>query len=92
MRYRPQYTILGSPTMNDVVERWNRTLKDIVRSIICHFILPEPLRKETLNTAAYIVNRIPTKTTIKIPYEFWTQKFNLKYLHIWGCPTKVRHL
>jgi len=36
----PQYTMSGSPSMNGVVERRNRTLKDMVRSMICHSTLP----------------------------------------------------
>ena len=39
----PQYTMSGSPSMNGVVERRNRTLKDMVRSMICHSNLPESL-------------------------------------------------
>ena len=31
---------LGSPTMNGVVERRNTTFNAMVRSIICHSILP----------------------------------------------------
>ena len=38
-----QYTMLGSPTMNGVAERRNMTLKDMVRSVICHSTLPESL-------------------------------------------------
>jgi hypothetical protein len=65
----PQYTLLGSPAMNDVVERRNRTLKDMVRSMIFRTTLPENLWKETLKTVAYILNRVPTKITSKTPYE-----------------------
>ena len=32
----PQYTMPGSPSMNGVAERQNRTLKDMVRSMISH--------------------------------------------------------
>ena len=39
----PQYTMPSSPTMNDVAERRNRTLKDMVRSMISHSTLPESL-------------------------------------------------
>lgn len=58
--------------MNGVTERRNQTLKDMVRSKICHSTLPESLWGETLNTATYILNRVPTKATAKIPYELWT--------------------
>ena len=39
----PQYTMLGSPTMNGVAERRNKTLKDIVKSMISHSTLPDSL-------------------------------------------------
>ena len=37
----PQYTMPGSLSMNGVAERRNRTLKDMVRSMISHSTLPE---------------------------------------------------
>ncbi|KAL6351159.1 hypothetical protein AAG906_031745 [Vitis piasezkii] len=69
---RPQYTMPGSPSMNGVAERRNRTLKDMVRSMISHSTLPEKLWGEALKTAAYILNRVPTKAAAKTPYELWT--------------------
>jgi len=39
----PQYTMPRSPSMNGVAERRNKTLKDMVRSMICHSNLPESL-------------------------------------------------
>ena len=36
----PEYTMAGSPSMNDVVERRNRMLKDMVRSMISHSNFP----------------------------------------------------
>ena len=39
----PQYTMPGSPSMNGVAERRNRTLKDMVRSMISHSNLPMSL-------------------------------------------------
>ena len=87
----PQYTMPGSPTMNGVAERRNRTLKDMVRSMISHSTLPESLWGEALKIAAYILNRVPTKATTKTPYELWTgKKLSLKHLHVWGCPAEAR--
>ncbi|KAL0382894.1 UNVERIFIED_CONTAM: Retrovirus-related Pol polyprotein from transposon TNT 1-94 [Sesamum calycinum] len=86
----PQYTMPGSPTMNGVAERRNRTLKDMVRSMISNSTLPESLWGESLKIAVYILNRVPTKATNKTPYELWTgNKPNLKYLHMWGCPAEA---
>ena len=39
----PQYTMLGTPSMNSVTERQNRTPKDMVRNMISHSTLPESL-------------------------------------------------
>ena len=77
--------------MNGVAERRNRMLKDMVRSMISHSNLPISLWGEALKTAAYILNRVPTKATAKTPYELWTgKKPSLKHLHIWGCPAEAR--
>ena len=63
----------------------------MVRSMISHSNLPISLWGEALNTATYILNRVPTKATAKTPYELWTgKKPSLKHLHIWGCPTEAR--
>ena len=87
----PQYTMPGSPSMNGVVERRNRALKDMVRSMISHSNLPILLWGEALKTASYILNRVPTKATAKTPYELWTgKKPSLKHFHIWGCPAEAR--
>ncbi|KAK9714501.1 hypothetical protein RND81_06G099300 [Saponaria officinalis] len=87
----PQYTMPGSPSMNGVAERRNRTLKDMVRSMISHSTLPVLLWGEALKSAAYILNRVPTKAAAKTPYELWTgRKPSLKHLHIWGCPAEAR--
>ena len=77
--------------MNGVAERRNRTLKNMVRSMISHSSLPESLWGEALKTAAYILNRVPTKAAVKTPFELWTgRKPSLKHFHIWGCPAEAR--
>ena len=81
----------SSPTMNGIAERRNKTLKDIVRSMITYFALPESLWGKTLKTATYILNKVPTKVIEKTPYELWTsKKSSLKHLHIWRCPAEAR--
>ncbi|RDX66847.1 hypothetical protein CR513_54347, partial [Mucuna pruriens] len=44
--------------MNGVTERRNRTLKDMVRSMISHSSLLESLWEEALKTTIYILNRL----------------------------------
>ena len=87
----PQYTMPGKPSMNGVAERRNRTLKDMVRSMINHSSLPDSLWGEALKTAVYILNRVPSKVVAKTPYELWTgKKPSIRHLHIWGCPAEAR--
>ncbi|KAJ9542935.1 hypothetical protein OSB04_029441 [Centaurea solstitialis] len=67
----PPYT----PQMNGVSERRNRTLLDMVRSMMCHSTLPVSFWGHTLETAAHILNRAPTKSVEKTPYELWKEEF-----------------
>ncbi|KAK3007821.1 hypothetical protein RJ639_014878 [Escallonia herrerae] len=48
----------GTPQQNGVAERQNRTLMDMVRSMICQSTLPEFLWVEALKTAVHILNRV----------------------------------
>ncbi|KAK2987966.1 hypothetical protein RJ640_011229 [Escallonia rubra] len=49
----------GTPQQNGVAERRNRTLMDMVRSMICQSTLPEFLWVEALKTAVHILNKVP---------------------------------
>ena len=64
-----QYIMMGKLSVNGVVERRNRTLQDMVRSMISHSSLPESLWGEALKTAVYILNRVTSKAVAKTPYE-----------------------
>ena len=87
----PQYTMPGKPNMNGVAERQNRTLKEMVRAMMSHSTLPNSMWGEALKTAVHIINKVPTKSIKKTPYELWTnRKPSLKYMHIWGCPAEVK--
>ena len=80
----------GTPSMNDITERRNQTLQDMVRSIMVESSLHRSLWGEALKKNIYLLNRFPTKATIKTPYELWTgRKPSLKHLHIWGCPAQA---
>ena len=86
-----QYTMPGSPDQNGVAERRNRTLLDMVRSMLSSSNLPKFLWAETLKTAVYILNRVPTKVVPKTPFELWKGwKPSLRHMRVWGCPSEVR--
>ncbi|KAJ9538811.1 hypothetical protein OSB04_031544 [Centaurea solstitialis] len=83
----PPYT----PQMNGVSERRNRTLLDMVRTMMCHSTLPMSFWGHALETAAHILNRAPTKSVEKTPYELWKgKKPNMSFLRIWGCEVYVK--
>ncbi|KAJ9542184.1 hypothetical protein OSB04_028690 [Centaurea solstitialis] len=83
----PPYT----PQMNGVSERRNRTLLDMVRSMMCHSTQPVSFWGHALETAAHILNRAPTKSVEKTPYEPWRgKKPKMSFLKIWGCEVYVK--
>ncbi|KAF7812745.1 Retrovirus-related Pol polyprotein from transposon TNT 1-94 [Senna tora] len=81
----------GSPDMNGVAERRNRTLLDMVRSMMSNSKLSIFLWREALKTAVYIQNRVLTKAISKTPFEIWKGwKPSLNHMRVWGCPAEVR--
>ncbi|KAL0400199.1 UNVERIFIED_CONTAM: hypothetical protein Sradi_2363200 [Sesamum radiatum] len=86
-----QYTMPGSPDQNGVAVRRNRTLLDMVRSMMASSKLPKFLWIVALKTAVYILNQVPTKAVSKTPFElFKGWKPSLRHVRIWGCPSEVR--
>ena len=86
-----QYTMPETPEHNGVAERCNKTLKDMMRSMVSRCNLLEFLWGEALKTILYILNIVPSKSVPKTPFELWTgRKPNLNHLRVWGYPTKVK--
>ena len=79
------------PQHNGVAERRNQTLLDMVGSMMGKADLPKSFQGYALETAVYILNRVPSKSVEVTPYEIWTNKKPyLSYMKIWGCPTYVK--
>ncbi|GJV42434.1 zinc finger, CCHC-type containing protein [Tanacetum coccineum] len=73
-------------TTSREAERRNRTLLDMVRSMISLTTLPMSFWGYALEFDARILNMVPTKKVNKTPYEMWHGKvLNLSYLKVWGC-------
>jgi len=87
-----QLTIPYTPQQNGVAERRNRTLFDMVRSMMAQANLPIFFWGDALLTAAYILNRVPSKSVSSTPYELWNDvKPNLGYFHPWGCASYIHN-
>jgi hypothetical protein len=65
----PQYSMSGNPQQNRVAERCNHALMDMVRSMLNYSMLPISLWMEAIKTVGHILNRVPTKSVHKTPYE-----------------------
>ncbi|KAK8691129.1 hypothetical protein V6N13_074648 [Hibiscus sabdariffa] len=69
-----QLTPPDTPRWNEVSERRNRTLLDMVRSMMSHNNLPSSFWGHALETTTFTLNRVPSKSVQKTPHEIWTGK------------------
>ena len=89
----PQLTPPGTPQWNGVSERRNRTLLDMVRSMMCQTELPLYFWGHALQTAAHTLNIVPSKSVEKTPHELWMGKPpNISFLKVWGCEAYVKRM
>ena len=86
-----QLTPPGTPQRNGVSERRNRTLLDMVRSMMSLTDLPLSFWGYALETATFTLNRAPSKSAETTPYELWFgKKPKLSFLKVWGCDAYVK--
>ena len=76
-----------TPQQNGVVERKNRSLEEIARTLLNDTSLPKYFWAEAVNTACYIMNRALIRPILKkTPYELFNgRKPNISHLHVFGC-------
>ncbi|XP_071721692.1 uncharacterized protein [Rutidosis leptorrhynchoides] len=75
-----------TPQQNGVVERKNRSITEMARTMIHAKKLSYKLWGEAMSTACYIINRVHLRPHLnKTPYEIWKQKKpSVKYFHEFG--------
>jgi hypothetical protein len=75
-----------SPALNGIAERENRTLMEKATAMLFTNELPKRLWAEAVNTATYLMNRVPNRQeTTVTPYEQWHgTKPDLGHLRIFG--------
>ncbi|KAL4311612.1 hypothetical protein GQ457_01G021040 [Hibiscus cannabinus] len=87
-----QLTPPGTPQWNGVSERRNRTLLDMVRSMMSHIDLPTSFWGYALETATFTLNHVPSKSVQKTPHEMWTGRHpNMPFMKIWGCKAYIKY-
>src|SRR4051812_40128262 len=83
----------GTPQHNGVSERHNLTLLDMVRSMMSLTNLPLSFWGYALETAAFTLNRAPSKSVETTPYVLWFgKKPKLSFLKVWGCDAYMKKL
>jgi hypothetical protein len=82
-QFSAKYTLQS----NRLVERKNRTLIDMARSMLSEYNMSQSFYAEAINTAFYYINRLychPLKE--KTPYELLNgRKPNITYFRVFGC-------
>ncbi|KAM1532880.1 hypothetical protein ACFX10_006857 [Malus domestica] len=65
----------------------------MVRSMMSSADLPVTFWGYALYAAAYLLNRVPSKSVSQTPYEMWHgRKPSLNHIKIWGCEAYVKKL
>ena len=79
-------TVAGSPQQNGVVERKNRTILNMARSMLKSKNMPEEFWAEAVACTVYVSNRSPTKSLKDVtPQEAWSrQKPSVSHLRVFG--------
>ena len=76
-----------TPQQNGVVERKNRTLQEMTRTMMITSKIANQFWAEAINTACYTINRCMTRPLLeKTPYELLKgRKPNISHLRVFGC-------
>nr|GEV06834.1 retrovirus-related Pol polyprotein from transposon TNT 1-94 [Tanacetum cinerariifolium] len=81
------FSATRTPQQNGVVERRNRTLVEVARTMLTFVNLPSFLWAEAIATACFTQNRLIIYQRFdKTPYELINKrKPNIKFFHVFGC-------
>jgi hypothetical protein len=82
-----EFSAKYTPEQNRVVERKNRTLIDMTRSMLSEYNVSDTFWAEAINTACHASNRLYCHRLLKkTPYELLIgRKSNISYFWVFGC-------
>lgn len=86
-----QLTTAYTPQQNGVVERKNRTVMNVVRSMLSAKKIPKSFWLEAVVWTFYVLNRCPTLAVKDVtPQEAWSGvKPSIAHFRVWGCVAHV---
>ncbi|KAJ1700212.1 hypothetical protein LUZ63_008724 [Rhynchospora breviuscula] len=84
--YKQEFSAPRTPQQNGVVERKNRTLQELARTMLHEFVVPKFLWAEAVNTACHVINRVCIRSKLKkTPFELWVGRTpNISYFRVFG--------
>ncbi|KAJ1685762.1 hypothetical protein LUZ63_017152 [Rhynchospora breviuscula] len=84
--YKQEFSAPRTPQQNGVVERKNRTLQELARTMLHEFAVPKFLWAEAVNTACHVINRACIRSKLKkTPFELWVGRTpNISYFRVFG--------
>jgi hypothetical protein len=87
-----QFFIARTPQHNGVVERKNRTIQEMARTMIMDSKLTYIFWTQTVHTTIHIQNRVMLKNnTDKTPYELWKGRpTNVKHFRVFGSKCYIK--
>ena len=81
------FAALRTPHQNGVVERKNRSLEELARTMLNENSLPKYFWVDVVNTGCYVLNRVLIRQILKkTPYELFKGRMPvLSHLKVFGC-------
>jgi len=76
-----------TPQQNGVVERKNRSLEELARTMLSESSLPKYFWVDAVSTSCYVMNKVLIRLILKkTPYELFNgRKPNISHLKVFGC-------
>ncbi|GJW94289.1 retrovirus-related pol polyprotein from transposon TNT 1-94 [Tanacetum coccineum] len=86
-----EFSVARTPQQNGVVERKNKILIEVARTMLADSKLPTTFWAKAVNTPCYVQNRVLViKPHNKTPYElFLGRKPALSFMRPFGCPVTI---
>ena len=94
MGIRRQLSTPKTPQQNGVVERKNRTVQEMARTMLNESKVGDRFWREAIHTSVYIQNRCMLRPNEdKTPYEMWFgRKATVKYFKIFGSKCYIKRI
>jgi transposase InsO family protein len=87
-----QFSVARTPQHNGVVERKNRTIQEMARTMIMDSKLTDIFWTQAVHTTIHIQNRVMLRNnTDKTPYELWKGRpTNVKHFRVFGSKCYIK--